>query len=182
MENNEKSQKPKEQEAVYTTIVGGRPPGSGTQTGDIPRGIEVLVKKASVDPEFRRLLLDKRSKAAKEIDLELNPSEADMLDAIPCEQLEKIIDNTKVPPDQKPVFLGKVSKLMLATIIAGTTIGFLAFGLSTQFRTAGISPDRVREMQMKSKIDPNDPNKPNDPNSVDSDQNEIEQSKENQEK
>jgi len=38
-----------EQEAVRTTIVGGRPPGSGQPVGRIPRGIEVLLKKAAVD-------------------------------------------------------------------------------------------------------------------------------------
>ena len=36
---------------------------------DIPRAIEVLIKKASVDPEFRQLLLEKREQAAGEIDL-----------------------------------------------------------------------------------------------------------------
>ncbi|MCP4231568.1 MAG: hypothetical protein GY771_15670, partial [bacterium] len=41
-----------EREAVRTTIVGGRPPGSGKSNGSIPRGIEVLVKKASVDAVF----------------------------------------------------------------------------------------------------------------------------------
>ena len=181
MENNKKSQKPEEQEAVYTTIVGGRPPCSGTQIGDIPRGIEVLVKKASVDPEFRRLLLDKRAEAAKEIDIDLSPAEAEMLSVIAREQLEKIIENIKIPLEQKPVFLGKVGKLMLATVIAGTAIGFLVFSASTQVATAGISPDRVREMQMKSKIDPGDPNKPHDANSVDPDQDEIEQSQESRE-
>ena len=30
----------------------------------IPLGVEVLVKKASVDPEFRQLLLEKRGEAA----------------------------------------------------------------------------------------------------------------------
>jgi hypothetical protein len=42
MVSDKKPEKPKEKEAVYTTIVGGRPPGCGTQVGNIPRGIEVL--------------------------------------------------------------------------------------------------------------------------------------------
>ena len=46
-----------EMDAVKTTIVGGRPPGSGKSLPSIPRGIEVLVKKASVDKDFRKLLL-----------------------------------------------------------------------------------------------------------------------------
>ncbi len=98
MINNEKAQKPQEQEAVYTTIVGGRPPGSGTKIGDIPRGIEVLVRKASVDLEFRRLLLEKRAEAVKEINLELSPSEIEILTDIPTEQLHTIIENIKIKP------------------------------------------------------------------------------------
>ena len=37
---------PLEQESVRTTIVGGRPPGSGKPMGNVPRGIEVLLKKS----------------------------------------------------------------------------------------------------------------------------------------
>ena len=40
--------------------VAGVPPGHG----DIPRGIELLVKKASVDAEFRALQLERRAEAA----------------------------------------------------------------------------------------------------------------------
>ena len=52
-----------EQDAVRTTIVGGRPPGSGKPLGPIPRGLEVLVKKAAVDAEFRQLLLERELSA-----------------------------------------------------------------------------------------------------------------------
>jgi hypothetical protein len=37
-----------EQPAIRTTIVGWRPPGPGKDVGSVPRGIEVLVKKAAV--------------------------------------------------------------------------------------------------------------------------------------
>jgi hypothetical protein len=37
-----RADRPREQEAVRMTIVGGRPSGSGQPVGDIPRGIEVL--------------------------------------------------------------------------------------------------------------------------------------------
>ena len=70
-----------EQTAVRTTIVGGRPPGSGQSVGPIPRGIEILVKKAAVDLEFKQVLLAKRADAAAEIGLELDPAEAMMLRA-----------------------------------------------------------------------------------------------------
>jgi hypothetical protein len=141
----------------------------------IPRAIEVLIKKASVDPEFRGLLMEKRADAAQEIDLELSQVEVKILSDIPREQLEKIIDNTKVPPEHRSVFLGNAGKLMLAAIIASAALGVIVFSLSKQVGTAGISPDRVRDMRMKSNIDPGDPNDVNDPD-------EFEQSQENQKK
>ena len=96
MGRDKRAEKPEEQEAVFTTIVGGRPPGAGTHVGAIPRGVEVLLKKASVDAEFRRVLLEQRGDAAHRLDLELTDAERAMLAAIPAEQLERIIDNTKV--------------------------------------------------------------------------------------
>ncbi len=108
-----------EQEAVRTTIVGGRPPGSGQSVGDIPRGIEILVKKAAVDDEFKELLLSKRAEAAGEIGLELDPAEAMMLRAAPAEQLEAVIDRTNVPQEHRRVFLGKAAAAMLAALGLG---------------------------------------------------------------
>lgn len=102
--------------AVRTTIVGGRPPGSGMALGAIPCGIEVLVKKASVDAAFRAVLMAKRSVAAGEIGLILEPAEAMMLDIIPAEQLDAIIARTKVEPAKKPAFLGKAAAVMLVAL------------------------------------------------------------------
>ncbi len=110
------SEKENEEEAVRTTIVGGRPPGSGRRTGVVPRGIEVLVKKAVVDLEFRERLLEQRGKAAAAIGLELDPAEAAMLSAIPREQLSQIVDQTSVPDEQRRVFLGQVAAAMLAVL------------------------------------------------------------------
>ena len=138
----------------------------------IPRGIEVLIKKASVDAEFRKLLMEKRSGAAQEIGLELSQVEIKILSDIPREQLEKIIDNITVPQEHRPVFLGKVGKLMLATIITGTALGFLVFNSPMFVATAGISPDRIREMQMKNNINPSDPNDVNDLDSAGDDSDE----------
>ena len=160
MDSEKKAKRPEEQEAVFTTIVGGRPPGSGTRVGPIPRGVEVLLKKASVDPEFRKLLLEKRAEAARAIDLELTDAEREMLAAIPAEQLEQIIRNTKVKPEHRAVFLGVVGKLMVAAVI-GVGIASLTCTCS-----AGISPDEARRRQMARLADANDPNDPNavDPN------------------
>lgn len=106
----------KEQEAVKTTIVGGRPPGSGKPVGKIPRGIEVLVKKASVDPEFKEILLERRAGAAKEIGLVLEAAEVAMLNAVPAAQLEAIISKTTVSSKHRNVFLGRAAALMIVAL------------------------------------------------------------------
>ena len=123
----------------------------------IPVGIEVLVKKASVDPEFRQTLLEKREAVAREIGLKLTESEQKMLFSISNEQLEKIIDNTKVKPEHRNIFRGKVVKLMLAAAAGLAVVSML----SVTTCTAGISPDRVRKMQIDSLSDINDVNEPN---------------------
>jgi hypothetical protein len=112
----------------------GRPGGDrGTQP--IPRGIEVLVKKASVDPAFRQALLEKRAAAAAEIGLELSATEAAMLDSVPRSQIEQIVQNTTVPDEHRRVFLGKIAAAMVA---------LLALPLSSeawQFQMTGSRPD-----------------------------------------
>ena len=110
------SYRPLEQPAVVTTIVGGRPPGAGLPIGTIPRGIEVLVKKAAVDAEFRLVLLDQRADAAAVIGLQLEPAEAMMLRAISREQLATIVARTSVPETQRRTFLGQAASAMLATL------------------------------------------------------------------
>jgi hypothetical protein len=82
----------------------------------IPRGIEVLVKKAAVDPAFRELLMAKRAAAADEIGLVLEPAEAAMLTAIPGEQLESIIANTHVEPRIRWAFIGTIAAVMLVAV------------------------------------------------------------------
>ena len=82
----------------------------------IPLGVEVLVKKAAVDPEFRTLLVERRAEAASHIELELQPAEAAMLAAVPQAQLEAIIDRTTVPQEHRRAFLGKAAAAMLAAV------------------------------------------------------------------
>lgn len=101
---------------LATTNVVGRPPGRYSQPVSLPRGVEVLIKKASVDPEFRALLLDKRAEAAREIDLALSPAEMALLNSVPAAQIERIIAHTTVPDRHRRVFLGKVAGLMLAAL------------------------------------------------------------------
>ncbi len=121
---------PKSKRSADPTIVGGRPLEKGRQLSGIPRGIEVLVKKASVDPEFRELLLEHRTRAAEEIGLGLSPAERTMLDAVPKSQIERIIENTSVPDEHRRVFLGKIGTAM---------VGLLGIGLVSC--STGIRPD-----------------------------------------
>ena len=83
-----------------------------------PRGVEVLIKKASIDGEFRQLFLADRLAAAEAIGLQLEPPEAAMLAAVPAGQLQQIIAQTTVPEPQRRVFLGKVAATMLAALAA----------------------------------------------------------------
>ena len=89
------------------------------ELGEIPSGIEVLVKKAAVDAEFRKLLLERRAGAAEEIGLALDPAEAMMLKSIPTAQLEAIIGRTKVSPWVRPALLGRAAGVMLAALGLG---------------------------------------------------------------
>ena len=135
MTSRRESERPEEMPAVRTTIVGGRPPGSGQRIGNVPRGLEVLVKKAAVDAEFREVLLAKRAAAAREIGLALEPAEAAMLGVIPSAQLEAIIENTKVNPKLRRAFMSGAAAVMIAALGAGSV------GCIWNPVTDGIRPD-----------------------------------------
>ncbi len=119
-----------------TTIVDGRPPQSEQIPRHIPRGLEVLIKKAAVDPAFKELLFDKRAEAAEAIGLKLAAPEEAMLAAVPEAQLEAIVANTRVTPGLRPVFLGYAAGSMLAAL------GVLTAGCDATF---GNQPDRPGE-------------------------------------
>ena len=137
-----RADRPIEQEAVRTTIVGGRPPGSGKPVGNIPQGIEVLIRKASVDAEFRAALLDRRAAAAEDIGLALDAAEAMMLRAVPREQLEAIIARTNVPEEHRRAFLGQAAAAMLATV-GMIRSAYAAAPERILQAPGGVAPDRV---------------------------------------
>jgi len=87
--------------------------------GNVPRGVEVLIKKAAVDAAFRDVLLDERAAAAARLDLALEPAEKAMLAAIPRAQLEQVIARTTVSAALRPAFLTYAAAVMLAALAAG---------------------------------------------------------------
>ncbi len=93
----------------------------------IPQGIEVLVLKAAVDPDFKQLLLERRTAAAETIELELTAAEAAMLAAVPAAQLEAIIARSSVPQEHRRAFLGQAAAAMLAALGASTATPVMAW-------------------------------------------------------
>jgi hypothetical protein len=148
-----KMARPGEPEVVKTTIVGGQPPREGRNIGGVPRGVEVLVKKAAVDPAFRKLLLEKRARAADDIALKLESAEAAMLDAVPEEQLRAIIGRTKVSPSLRPAFLGYAAGAMLAAL---ATAAYTEDPDEWEMRTTGIDPEIPPEVYDYNINDPAD--------------------------
>lgn len=79
----------------------------------IPRNIEVLIKKGSVDPDFYAKLTSERSASAEYIGLDLTASEKLILDQIPEIQLQRIVSTAKVPEEHRCIFRSKVAAFML---------------------------------------------------------------------
>ena len=125
-------ERPVEREAARKAA-GGRTPG-WKSLGNLSHGTEVLLTKAAVDPQFRQLLLEIRTHAAKAIGLQLSPSEVTLLETIPQAQLEIIISQIRVDPKLRPVFMGKATAAMLAALGA-------ELDDPTEFLTLGIGPD-----------------------------------------
>jgi hypothetical protein len=113
------------------------PPEPGAIPRHIPRGLEVLIKKAAVDPAFKKVLFEKRAEAAKALGLKLTPAEEAMLAVVPLPQLEGIVAHTRVSPGLRPAFLGYAAGAMVAALAATTS------GCTGPFSPAeeGIRPD-----------------------------------------
>lgn len=108
--------------------------GGKIKRGKIPRGMEVLIKKASVNGGFYGVLLEERSEASRRIGLELDSSEKSMLDGIPEGQLITIIGNTRVKDKYIPAFMG----------YAAAAIGLVTAGCNRdddRYETLGIDSD-----------------------------------------
>lgn len=120
------------------TIVGGRPAGKRDPGVEIPRTLEILVKKASLDPVFLQKLVDERSGLADEHSLPLDTSERYMLDMIPEAQLRTMAAHARVPESQKSML--KTSSIgALVALIAQFTLSPIPARPEVE---TGIRPDK----------------------------------------
>jgi hypothetical protein len=85
------------------TIVGGRPLGTSAAGAAIPRGVEMLLKLAAIDPTFCERLVHMRGQAAKDLGYELTFSEAMVLEAVPEKQLRNMIAAMPVSEEERGV-------------------------------------------------------------------------------
>ena len=106
---------------AFKTIVGGRSADSNP-AGNSPHGIEILLKKASVDGDFARVLLESPDEAARLISLDLQDSESRILVSTPKSTLRNMIRHTTVHRQQMSAFKTMSAALMLAAILAASTL------------------------------------------------------------
>jgi hypothetical protein len=95
------------------------------QHKNIPSGIEVLLKKAKADGQFRRLFLVDPVGAAESILLALTLSEQAVLTHTPRTTLETMIDSTSVPARFVPLIRASRTAAALTAIVA-MTVGSIA--------------------------------------------------------
>lgn len=103
--------------ATFRTIVGGRASG-GASSGQFPRGIELLLKKAKADSEFYRFFVDAPLAAARTLEVELTPTEARILEAMPRGTLETAVLHTAIPVEHVPLIRSARTSAALAMALA----------------------------------------------------------------
>lgn len=111
----------------------------------VPRGLEILLKKASVDPVFRGLLEADPERAAASIDLILTDIERSILANVPPEGLRLMIEKATVPRQYVSTFLSHSAAAMLAVVLSTTVI-------VTAEGSAGAEPDYDEEQAYEAMI------------------------------
>jgi Type II secretion system (T2SS), protein G len=140
---------------AFRTIVGGRSDDS-TPASASRHGIEILLKKASVDESFASLLLESPERAAHLISLRLQDSELGVLVNTPKSTLQAMIYNTTVKRHQLAAFKTLSASLMLAAILAlgttacdcddsGPTLGITAYDVPASVETKMASLQQALE-------------------------------------
>ncbi len=88
-----------------------------------PRGLEILLKKASVDEDFAKVLLESPEEAARLISLDLQDSERRILLDTPRTTLETMIRHTTLKRQELSAFKTMSASLMLAAVIPASSPG-----------------------------------------------------------
>jgi hypothetical protein len=128
------------------TIVGGRPAAVRQHGRNQPRGLELLMKKAAVDAEFKQKLITGRSTFAAEIGVPLDHAEQGMLDAMPTPHLEQLVALTPVAEPQRSL-LKTASAAALVALLAQATLAPLPVGATSPGAPApGISQEETKTM------------------------------------
>jgi len=118
------------------TIVGGRSTAHEDR-GSYPRGVEILLKKAKVDPGFRELLLGDPLAAAESIELTLSRSERNVLSNTSRSILSAMIGRTFVPRHHVRSFLTQKAPALIFLVMASTVL------IETSGASAGVESDSV---------------------------------------
>ncbi len=121
------------------TIVGGRS-RSNLLVGKFPRGIEILLKKASVDSGFYTLLLQNPLSAAQSIELDLKPVEINILNNTDEHVFRQMIASTRVPRQHVKTFRTARTAAVLLLLLSSTVV--MASG-----QTEGIEPMPAWEVE-----------------------------------
>ncbi len=98
------------------TIVGGRPSGNRNLGKDIPRGLEILMMRAAVDPAFLETLVGKRDALAEELQIPLVAAEREMLRIVPDSQLREMASRTPVDEKHRKALSGGSAAAMVALL------------------------------------------------------------------
>lgn len=107
---------PENPEDHQHTIVGGRPQSDKNERYDIPRALEILIKRAAVDEDFKNELVRKRAQIANELSIPLDASEKAILACVSDEHLQTMISATEVPPIQRKLLAGGTAAAMIALL------------------------------------------------------------------
>ena len=87
------------------TSAGARP--RGRKLKKVPRGVETLIKRAAIDPAFRKRLFEHRNQAAREVGLELTMAESIILGTVRDAQLHAMIDAMQVSDEERRALLDR---------------------------------------------------------------------------
>ena len=106
---------------MFPTIVGGRASGPEHPPA-FPRGMELLLKKAKADPEFRTLFLTSPMAAARRLGLSLSETESKILQSMPRNALDTAVKHIRLPKAHIPVFRAARNAGTLMAALALTVV------------------------------------------------------------